>query len=77
MVDFTQDSEVEDLLFGASPGSEPGLFFSNNLLSLGSPGQLEHEVGVLSTMVDFPFCQCFYCSHNFLMKSCGRYSSGG
>ena len=32
---FTQDSEVEDLFFGASPGSEPSLFFSNNLFSLG------------------------------------------
>ena len=32
---FTQDSEVEDLFCGASPGSEPSLFFSNNLFSLG------------------------------------------
>ena len=31
----TKDSEVEDLFCGASPGSEPNLFFSNNLLSLG------------------------------------------
>ena len=31
---FTQDSEVEDLLCGASPGSEPSLFFINNLSSL-------------------------------------------
>ena len=32
---FTQDSGVEDLFCGASPGSEPSLFFSNSLLSLG------------------------------------------
>ena len=32
---FTQDSEVEDLFCGAFPGSEPSLFFSNNLFSLG------------------------------------------
>ena len=32
---FTQDSEVEDLLCSVSPGSEPSLFFSNNLFSLG------------------------------------------
>ena len=32
---FTQDSEVEDLFYGASPGSEPSLFFSNNFFSLG------------------------------------------
>ena len=31
----TQDSEVEDLFCGASSGSEPILFFSNNLFSLG------------------------------------------
>ena len=43
------------MFFGASPGSEPGLFFSNNLLGLGSPCQLEYEVGILSTMLDFPF----------------------
>ena len=32
---FTQDSEVEDLFRGASPGSEPSLFFSNYLFGLG------------------------------------------
>ena len=32
---FTQDSEVEDLFCSASPGSEPSLFFSNDLFSLG------------------------------------------
>ena len=32
---FTQDSEVEYLFCGASPGSEPSIFFSNNLFSLG------------------------------------------
>ena len=32
---FTQDSEVVDLFCGASPGSEPSLFFTNNLFSLG------------------------------------------
>ena len=31
---FTQDSVVEDLFCGASPGSEPCLFFSNNIFSL-------------------------------------------
>ena len=31
----TRDSEVEDLFCGASPGSKPSLFFSNNLFSLG------------------------------------------
>ena len=30
---FTQDSEVEDLFCGASSGSEPSLFFSNNYSS--------------------------------------------
>ena len=30
---FTQNSKVEDLFCGASPGSEPSLFFSNNLFS--------------------------------------------
>ena len=32
---FTQDSKVEDLFCGASPCSEPSLFFSNNLFFLG------------------------------------------
>ena len=32
---FTHDSMVEDLFCGASSGSEPSLFFSNNLFSLG------------------------------------------
>ena len=32
---FTQDSEVEDLFCGASPGSEFSLFFGNYLFSLG------------------------------------------
>ena len=32
---FTQDSEVEDLFFGASSGFEPSLFFSNYFFSLG------------------------------------------
>ena len=32
---FTQDSETEDLFCGASLGSEPSLFFSNNHVSLG------------------------------------------
>ena len=32
---FTQDSKVEDLFCGTSPGSEPSLFFNNNLFSLG------------------------------------------
>ena len=32
---FTQDSEVENLFYGASLGFEPSLFFSNNLFSLG------------------------------------------
>ena len=43
---FTQDSEVEDLFCGASPSSEPSLFFSNNLFSLGfEPVQddLQHD----------------------------------
>ena len=31
---FTQDSEVEYLFCGTSPGSEHSLFFSNNLFSL-------------------------------------------
>ena len=31
---FTQGSEVEGQCCGASPGSEPSLFFSNNLFSL-------------------------------------------
>ena len=31
---FTQDSEAEDVFCGASPSSEPSLFFSNNLFSL-------------------------------------------
>ena len=32
---FTLDSKVEDLFCGASSGSEPSLFFSNYLFSLG------------------------------------------
>ena len=32
---FIQNSEVEDLFCGASPSSEPSLFFNNNLFSLG------------------------------------------
>ena len=32
---FTQDSKVEDLFCGASSDSEPSLFFSNYLFSLG------------------------------------------
>ena len=35
---FTQDSEVEDLLYydySVSPVAEPSQFFSNNLFSLG------------------------------------------
>ena len=32
---LTQDSEVEDLFCGASHGSEPSLFFTNNQFSLG------------------------------------------
>ena len=32
---FTQDSEAEDLFYGAFPGSELSLFFSNNLFNLG------------------------------------------
>ena len=32
---FTQNSETEALFCGASPGSEPKLFFNYNLLSLG------------------------------------------
>ena len=32
---FTQDSRVEDLFCGASSGSEPSLFFNNDLFSLG------------------------------------------
>ena len=32
---FTQDSDVKNMFCGASPGSEPSLFFSNYLFSLG------------------------------------------
>ena len=32
---FTQESEVKNLYCGASPGSEPSLFISENLVSLG------------------------------------------
>ena len=32
---FTQDSKVEDLFCGAPSSSEPSLFFSNCLFSLG------------------------------------------
>ena len=32
---FTQDSNVEDLFCGAPSNSEPSLFFSNYLFSLG------------------------------------------
>ena len=32
---FTQDSKIEDLFCGASPGSKPSLFFGSNLFSLG------------------------------------------
>ena len=49
---FTQDSEVEDLFYGASRGSEPNLFFINYLCGLGfepiqenSGPLLCHQVG--------------------------------
>ena len=32
---FTEETEVEDLFCGASPGSELSLFFSKNLFNLG------------------------------------------
>ena len=32
---FTQDSKVEDVFCGASSSSEPSLFFSNYLSSMG------------------------------------------
>ena len=32
---FTQDSEFEDMFCDASTGSEPSLFFINNIFSLG------------------------------------------
>ena len=32
---FTQNSKIEDLFCGASPGSEPSLFFSSYFFSLG------------------------------------------
>ena len=32
---FRQDYKLEDLICGASSGSEPGLFFSNYLFNLG------------------------------------------
>ena len=32
---FTQDSKFEDLFCGASTGSEPSLFFSNYIFSMG------------------------------------------
>ena len=41
---FSQDSKVEDLFYGASLGSEPSLFFSNNLFSLGfEPVQVDSQ----------------------------------
>ena len=40
----TQDSKVEDLSGGASSGSEPSLFFSNHLFSLGfKPIQIDFQ----------------------------------
>ena len=39
---FIQDSEVEDLFYGASPTSEPSLFFSNYFFSLGFK-PLQHD----------------------------------
>ena len=52
MILFTQDSQVEDLFCGASPGSEPSLFFCNNLFSLGfEPVQDESEHG-FTWMID-------------------------
>ena len=45
-VPFTQDSEGENLFCGASPGSEPSLFFSNTLVSLGlSPFKIIRKTG--------------------------------
>ena len=32
---FIKYSEIEDLFYGASPGSKPSLFFGNYLFSLG------------------------------------------
>ena len=38
---FTQDSKAEDLFCGAPSGSEPDLFFSNYLFSLGFKSRKE------------------------------------
>ena len=52
---FTQDSEVEDLFCGASPSSEPSLFFRNCLFSLGfKPFQddLQHDFARMTVGAD-------------------------
>ena len=36
---FTQDSKYEDLFYGAASSSEPSLFFSNYLFSLGETNE--------------------------------------
>ena len=52
---FTQDSKVEDLFCSASSGSEPYLFFSNYLFSLGfKPIQddLQHDFARMTDEAD-------------------------
>ena len=45
---FTQDSEVEDLICGASSSSEPSLFFSNYPFSFGfEPFKMASSMGLL------------------------------
>ena len=52
---FAQDSKVEDLFCGASSGSEPSLFFSNNFFSLGFktiPDDFQHDFARMTDEAD-------------------------
>ena len=53
---FTQDSKVEDLFCGASSGSEPSLFSSNYLFSLGfKPIQDDFQPYLQNKQLNFVF----------------------
>ena len=54
-----QDTKVEDLVCGAPSGSEPSLFFSNYLFSLGSSICGQYLYGSLTLYLNGIRCLCF------------------
>ena len=55
---FTQDSKVEDLLCGASSGSEPSLFFRNYFFSLGFKPIQDDCLHGFGRAASCPFREC-------------------